>query len=412
MLMTICAGSPHGSTVEGRRPERVPPAATLARMRVLASPASTAPNANPFIALLNGELRARGLVIEQFSRRALLSRPDIVHVHWPEQLVRTDRARNLLADAATHLVLIAVARRRGSAVIWTAHNLQPHEREHPRLMGAFLALFAVLVDVVIPLTAGSRAPLIARYGGLKRTPFVVVPHGHYRDAYPPARDREGSRRRLGLEPSRRTLLTLGAIRRYKNVAQLVRAFVDHQAADAQLAIVGSVSEGLRHEIEAARRGDDRVHLHPSAVSPEEVSSWHAAADVVVLAYDTTSSLNSGAALLALSLDRPVVMPDGPSARELRKHVGEEWVKPVSGSVNDFLTAALSLSAPAGPRPLLDQLGWDEVAQKTIGAYELAIRGKHRRLGRRKRQSQNMETQARARRASRFGARLRGRGDRS
>ena len=356
-------------------------------MRVLASPASTAPNANPFIELLNGRLQARGLVVERFSRRALLSRPDIVHVHWPEQLVRTHRARHLFADAATHLVLIAVARRRGSAVIWTAHNLQPHEREHPRLMGAFLALFAVLVDVVIPLTAGSRAPLIARYRGLKRTPFVVVPHGHYRDVYPPAPDQDASRRRLGLEPSRRTLLALGAIRPYKNVAQLVRAFVDHQAPDAQLAIVGGVaSEGLRHEIEAARRGDERVHLHLSAVSSAEVSSWHAAADVVVLAYDTTSSLNSGAALLALSLDRPVVMPDGPSARELREHVGEEWVKPVDGSANDFLTAALSSGAPRGPRPSLDHLGWGEIAERTIGAYELAIRGKQRRPGRRQRQS--------------------------
>ena len=153
-------------------------------------------------------------------------------------------------------------------------------------MGAFLALFATLVDVCIPLTAGSREPLIARYRGLKRNPFFIVPHGHYRDVYPPVTDQDGSRRRLGLEPSRRTLLMLGAIRPYKNVAQLVRAFVDRPAPDAQLAIVGGVtSEELRHEIEAARRGDERVHLHLSAVPPEEVSRWHAAADVVVLAYD-------------------------------------------------------------------------------------------------------------------------------
>jgi beta-1,4-mannosyltransferase len=354
-------------------------------MHVLASPASTTPRTNPFVALLHGELLARGLVVEKFSRRALLSRPDIVHVHWPEQLVRTHRARDLIADAATHLVLIAVARRRGSALIWTAHNLQPHDREHPRLMGAFLALFAVLVDVVIPLSAGSRAPLIARYRGLKRTPFAVVPHGHYRDVYPPAHNQEGSRRRLGLDPSRRTLLTLGAVRPYKNVPQLVRAFVERQALDAQLAIVGRVSsDGLRQEIEAARRGDERVHLHLAAVSAEDVSSWHAAADVVVLAYDTASSLNSGAALLALSLDRPVVMPDGPSARELRDQIGHQWVKPVRGSVDDLMIAALSASPPADPRPSLDHLAWGEVAEKTISAYELAISRKRRRSRRHQR----------------------------
>ena len=251
-----------------------------------------------------------------------------------------------------------------------------------RLIGAFLALFAVLVDVVVPLTASSRAPLIARYRGLRRTPFVVVPHGHYRDVYEPGHDQEGAV--TASDSSRRAADTPHARRDppVKNVAQLVRAFVDHQAPDAQLAIVGSVSsEGLRREIEAARRGDERVHLHLSAVSPEDVSSWHAAADVVVLAYDTASSLNSGAALLALSLDRPVVMPDGPTVRELREQVGEEWVKPVRGSVNDFLTAALSSRAPAGPGPSLDDLGWDEIAEKTIDAYELAI-GRRRRRSRR------------------------------
>ena len=108
-------------------------------MRVPAAPATTVANTNPFVALLNDALRARGIVAERFSRRALLSRPDIVHVQWPEQLVRNDRSRDLIPDAATHL-LIAVARLRGTALIWTTHNLQPHEREHPRLIGVYLAV--------------------------------------------------------------------------------------------------------------------------------------------------------------------------------------------------------------------------------------------------------------------------------
>jgi len=352
-------------------------------MRVLAFPETADANGNPYVALLHDRMRAEGIVIDRVSGTRLLSRPDVVHVHWPEQLVRTDAARRLAYDAAKLLALIAAARLRGAVLVWTAHNLRPHEPRHQRLMDAFLALFVAQVDLVIGLTAASRAPLVARHPLLRRRPFVVVAHGHYRDAYVGGeRDRAASRRRLGLAPARRTLLTLGYVRRYKNIAELVRAFVSASATDAQLAVVGRLgSEALGEEIEAARGDDERVHLRLGAATPQEVVSWHAAADVVVLAHDTSSSLNSGAALLALSLDRPVVMPDGPSARELRDQVGAEWVIAVRGDAPDLVAAALTAAAPATSRPALDHLDWARLARETLAAYELA---RERRLRRSRR----------------------------
>jgi beta-1,4-mannosyltransferase len=349
-------------------------------MRVLAVPEASDLNGNPYVALLYDALRANGVVIDHVSGRRLLSRPDVVHVQWPERLVRTNHARTLVHDAGKLLLLIAAARLRGTILVWTAHNLQPHERHHQRLMDAFMALFVSQVDLVIGLTAGSRAPLVARHPLLRRRPFVVVAHGHYRDAYAGGeRDKAASRRRLGLAPAQRTLLALGYVRKYKNLPDLVGAFVSRPEADAQLAVVGRLgSEALGDEIEAARGRDERVHLRLSEATPDEVVSWHAAADVVVLAYDTSSSLNSGAALLALSLDRPVVMPDGPSARELREQVGADWVIPVRGEVPDFLAAALAAPAPEESRPALDHLEWDRLAEQTLAAYELA---RERRLRR-------------------------------
>ena len=342
-------------------------------MRVLVLPETSDANGNPYVALLNDQLRCTGAVIDHVSGTRLLSRPDVVHVHWPEQLVRTGDARALAYDAAKLLLLLAAARLRGAVLVWTAHNLRPHESRHQRLMDAFLALFVAQVDLVIGLTAGSRAPLIARHPLLKRRPFVVVAHGHYRDVYRSGeRDKGASRRHLGLAPAPRTLLTLGNVRAYKNIPELVTCFVQRPEADAQLAIVGRPgSEALGAEIERARAGDERVHLRLRAATPEEVVSWHAAADVVVLAYDASSSLNSGAALLALSLDRPVVMRDGPTARELRDQVGEEWVIPVRGEAADFLAAALAATAPVEPRPSLDHLEWKHLARETLAAYELA-----------------------------------------
>ena len=337
---------------------------------MLAAPAASEQNGNPYVDLLYDRLRARGWVVERLTRRSLLTRPDALHVHWPEQLVRTESPRKTLTDGIRMLAGIALARRRGAVLAWTAHNLQPHDRRRPWLMRAFVEGFTRQVDVVITLTEGSEPLLRARYRGLRDTPFVVVPHGHYRDVYRlDGLDRDAARRRLGLDPEARTLLMLGQIRRYKNAAELVRAFVAQAGAPAQLAVVGGVaSDELRAELEQARAGDERVRLRLAAVTPDEVAAWHAAADVVVLPYDVSSSLNSGAALLALSLDTPVVMPDGPSARELGAQVGEGWVTPVGGAVPAFVAAASAASPPASPRPRLEHLDWDGLADRTLAAY--------------------------------------------
>jgi glycosyltransferase involved in cell wall biosynthesis len=349
-------------------------------MRILAFPETADRDGNPYVSLLCAGLRAEGVVVDHVSGRRLLSKPDAIHVHWPEQLIRTSSARALTYDATRMLLLIAAARLRGTLLIWTAHNLKPHERRHRRLMDAFLAIFLAQVDLVIGLNAGSRAELVLQHPILKRRPFVVIPHGHYRDAYPDREyDKNESRRRLGLASDRRTLLALGYVRRYKNLPEFVSAFVRAQKAHAQLAVVGRPSsEDLNREIEVARAGDERVHLHLSPATADEVARWHSAADVVVLPYVSSNSMNSGAALLALSLDRPVVMPDCSAARELRERVGGEWVIPVQGGADEFVEVALAAPVPSGPRPSLDQLEWSTLAQQTVAAYRLA---RTRRLAR-------------------------------
>ena len=344
-------------------------------MRILTNVEPRRTDDNPYLSLLNDELRREGVAIDGVSGRRLLSRPEVLHVHWPEQLLRHDDARTMAYSAAKLLLLIAAARLRGTVVVWTAHNLRPHERRHPRLSDAFMALFTAQVDLVIGLTAGSRAAVVARYPLLKRRPFVVVSHGHYRDAYPrDERDKAASRRRLGLPANARTLLTLGYVRRYKNLPALVRAFTRGGRDDARLVIVGPLGEeALGDEIQTARGDDERIVLRLATATPEEVVGWHAAADVVVLPYDTSSSLNSGAALLALSFDRPVVMPDGPAAAELRGQVGAEWVRPVRGAAPDFLDAALEMPLPTHAQPALEHLDWDRLGRATLAAYEQARR---------------------------------------
>src|SRR5699024_8234211 len=66
------------------------------------------------------------------------------------------------------------------------------------------------------------------------------------------------------------------------------------------------------------------------------------AQLVVLPYRELHS--SGAVLVALSLARPVLVPDGPTTRALRDEVGAGWVHLFSGELDtDDLCAALRAS---------------------------------------------------------------------
>jgi beta-1,4-mannosyltransferase len=96
---------------------------------------------------------------------------------------------------------------------------------------------------------------------------------------------------------------------------------------------------------------------------------HAAADVVVLPYDTRSALNSGALLLALSLDTPVVVADSPINRELRRQVGADWVHLFDGDPAEALAVAKRVAhARRAGRPDLDAFAWPAIAEATVQAY--------------------------------------------
>jgi hypothetical protein len=59
------------------------------------------------------------------------------------------------------------------------------------------------------------------------------------------------------------------------------------------------------------------------VADEDICSLFDAADVVVLPYEDV--LNSGSAILALSLDKPVIAPLVGSFPDLQSMVGNDWV---------------------------------------------------------------------------------------
>jgi beta-1,4-mannosyltransferase len=351
-----------------------PPLQSDRRLRVLVSPYAKDGPVNPYLTLMEQALSEQGTRVEDYGRaKAARGGVDIVHVHWPERLVHWRRSwPTVLAEAAALLTSLVIARQRGAALVWTAHNAFPHDLTRPRAYRAFFTVFLRLVDLVVVLSDASAERLRTTHPRLRAVPTVTVPHGHYRDSYPPAPDRARARQQLGLPDLGPVFLSLGLIRRYKNVTGLVEAFL-REDCPGTLVVAGRVHDaGLEDELRRAAGGDPRVLLLLHHLSEDEVALLHGAADVVVLPYSSASVLNSGAALLGLSFSTPVVGPDTPSLRELQALVGEEWVALFDDGAAAALTAARAVTARPRPEVLdLSVLDWDVVAERCLVAYRTA-----------------------------------------
>lgn len=54
-------------------------------------------------------------------------KPDLVHLHWPEEFYRWRGEGSLAARAAAFIERLARLRSDGVPLVWTVHNLAPHD---------------------------------------------------------------------------------------------------------------------------------------------------------------------------------------------------------------------------------------------------------------------------------------------
>jgi beta-1,4-mannosyltransferase len=240
---------------------------------------------------------------------------DYVHIHWPQQLYMCASRWRTIYTFGIFVFLLGLARWRDARVVWTVHNLHPHEPcIFPRLdiWARHLLVRAASMFFVFGRTAAAE---VAAEFPATRDRIVVIDYGHYIGYYPSIIERHEARARLGLDGGDRVFLFFGLCKPYKNLEGLIEAF-SRLREDATLLIPGNFQDrGYESRIRTliAPFGA-RVLLHAGYVRNEDVQIYLKACDVVVAPY--LRILNSGTAMLALSFGRPFVGPAFGSLREV------------------------------------------------------------------------------------------------
>lgn len=351
-------------------------------LNVLAWPAPTPYDVNPYLNLIYCAFvppRARLLRFTPLMRH--LPKADVFQIHWPEGIFkgRASRFPGVARLKAWRVLrTIDYIRSQGGLAVLTLHNSKPHARLSPtkqKLYDRFMASLAGRTDLFVALTNESLRHFQAGRASADRAAAIVIQHPHYRDVYPKPCDQAEARPQFGLPVDRRVVGLLGSVRRSKCVAAAITRFRSAATASDLLLVAGSCPEAnLWSEIVAARDGDERVILRPGHLTDTELATAFSAIDICFVSQPDI--LNSGMAILSLSLDRPVVAFASGSMPGLRDMVGPKWMQLLDdegAAPIDLADAMDALSGAKGQRCLpLDTLAPARLSRKLLSAFEAAL----------------------------------------
>lgn len=235
--------------------------------------------------------------------------PGVFHLHWTATILgpaQTEaQARWLRGRFVESLDALKA---RGGRVLWTIHNILPHECRYPEIeceLAQQIADRADAIHVMCEATIGAAAPFYR----LPRDRTHVIPHPSYVGVYPNDIDQAAARARLKLADDVPVLLCLGQVRPYKGLERLIDAFAEASSKEPDLRLIVAGKPGRFTGVKPLM---ERCTAQPGVttvfeeIPDDDLQLYFNACDVVVLPH--AQVLNSGLAMLALSFGRPVVAP--------------------------------------------------------------------------------------------------------
>jgi glycosyltransferase involved in cell wall biosynthesis len=357
----------------------VPPAGAIARpLKILALPRDP----NPYQRRLYTEIERAGhcvryagemtpshtlnvlmLPVELAACRLLGWR--ILHIHWVFffRIAGGDRSEVARRAAQTWFALVlAACKVLDVRVVWTMHNLLPHQRVFHDDIAARRRLVRSS-DVVF---AHSRASLQAleALGVRPRRGAVVTP-----GPVDPSVD-AAALRAPGAGRSTLKLLFFGQVWEYKGVEDLLEALAAIAGEVAVwLRVVGHCPDPrLARRLRELAARTDRATLDLVRIPEDELGDLLSDSDVVVLPFRRVTT--SASALLALGYGRVVILPDVPAFAEVPRDAAVFY----DGSVDGLQRAIVKVARASGEwlaqvgsaaSDYVSTLSWAEAAAQTI-----------------------------------------------
>jgi glycosyltransferase involved in cell wall biosynthesis len=335
------------------------------------------PTHNPYGTLLCEALERRAVAVEftmPFDADYLRQNQGRIHIlqlNWPQLIYYHDDAQVMRRQMHDFVRNMELARELGYKLIWTAHNLYPHNRKHHEIDRECRYEICRLATAIIA-HCDAAAKEIQQHFGRSHNVFVI-PHGNYLGVYTNPLTREQARAQLGVPVDAFVYGLYGNIRPYKGIEGLIDTFHRLPGEDPWLLVTGGSRD--TDYLESIRRyigGHPRIVLRTYyRIAPlDDLLLILSAADVITLPFQSVTT--SGTLMLALSSAKPIIAPAlgclpmmaDPRAGILYNPKEEDVLYRAMIAIRDRDLGEASRIALA----CAGKYDWDKIAMLTIEAY--------------------------------------------
>ncbi len=296
-------------------------------------------SSNPYQTLLYKGIRAvHGGYATGFSPRQLTKdyltqkrlSNSILHLHWLHPFYDAEKK----ISAKEFIATLKHAKKIGYKVVWTAHNIMPHdisvasESIHLYVRQAVLEL----CDAVITHDHRTSSALEYKFK-FDTKKCGIAPHGLYEKTLPDKPTvRKAVRDSLGIARDRFTVLLAGRIRGYKGIERAIDIFLNGKRSlsdSCTLVIAGYPDDvAIDEKIQLAAALNCEIKYVRGAISDEDLEALFIASDVCLLPYE--KSATSGLAFLSISYKTPLITSKLPAFEQFMEDGMGLWADTDAG----------------------------------------------------------------------------------
>jgi glycosyltransferase involved in cell wall biosynthesis len=320
---------------------------------------------NPYTAILVTQLRRLGHTVSSPGwLRRFTGRCDVIHLHWPQKVVRASLFGSL-RTIAVWSAFLALQKARGAKIVWTMHNVASHEGERPKLERFWMKHLIARLSGIHALSQDSLEQARAHYPALAALPALVAPHWTYSDAYPqPNPDAR-------VTPG--TIAFLGDIKAYKGLDAFLTALEQTEPDPRRYLVHGRPEDeesgrALEDRLQALAARGWRIEWTLERLSDQQMADRLAEADLLMLPYE--SGENSGLAVLAAERGTPLLVSRLAAFEPLLEELG--W--PRATAIKAPLTHWQIVAAAGAARSVSGTVPRDFVRRRSPEAVVAEISG--------------------------------------
>jgi len=288
-----------------------------------------------------------------------------------------------MISARKDWLLFLLAGLSGARVVFTAHNVMPHEDAENRaffMKTAFRIIYANSRKIIAHsnFTKGE----IMRIFGQAAEKIHVIPHGNYAFFRTHEISQQVARQKLNIALDKKVILNFGAMRHYKGIEVLLEAMslLCRRHSEVVLLLAGKpmhVPPGYFSQLITQYGLDANVILKAEYIPASDIPYIFFAGDLAVLPYKHIDT--SGSIQLAYGFSKPVVATRTGSMPEVVDHnvngllVPPDDPQALAEAMEKILfdPEAVKRMGAASMALAIGKFSWQSIAQKTCALYREA-----------------------------------------